>query len=173
VKLNSYIKSWKIFNCPSYPGGPNCANGSIPHHWVNQMISAGLVPPDFTLAYGINECLWNSWRADIGGQNIYKLARAEQPSGCVVIADSYGLANNPFRIGWANTCQAACVLENQVDSKARHKGGSVIGYLDGHAKWRKSNAFVKGLESDPNAYNWDEIRQWMRLGVGPWGNGYW
>ncbi|MGB9607192.1 MAG: type II secretion system protein, partial [bacterium] len=54
-RLQPYVKNWQIWACPSAKG--TCANNSITHHAVNDMIKAGKVPSNFTLSYGYMESI--------------------------------------------------------------------------------------------------------------------
>lgn len=167
IQTQPYIKNWQIFTCASARQGP-CANGSIPHHGVNGFIAAGRLPWGFNLSYGYNECVMNSWRPDLGwAQGEFKLAMATQPANNVPLAEACGLVNNPYRIGWANTCAAACNPPYRVDNNTRHSGGSNVALLDGHAKMFKAEALVPAMGyGAPSA-------AYMGLGIGPWGNGIW
>ena len=175
-----YIKSYQLFACPSM-NTRNCYNGSIPHHGVNSMIDNGLLPSNFVLSYGYNECLMNSWRdgaavnamqaaygtapgAINNARGEYKLATATVTAQDVVIADSCGLANNGWRIGWANECAAQCNAGRMVDQNTRHNGGGNICFADGHAKFMNARSCVSAMHTAPVS---------VGLGVGGWGNGLW
>jgi prepilin-type N-terminal cleavage/methylation domain-containing protein/prepilin-type processing-associated H-X9-DG protein len=175
-----YIKSYQLFACPSM-NTRNCYNGSIPHHAVDIMIDNGLLPSNFVLSYGYNECLMNSWRdgaavnamqaaygtapgAIDNARGEYKLATATVPAQDVVIADSCGLANNGWRIGWANVCSAQCITDRMVDQNTRHNGGGNISFADGHAKFMNARSCVSAMHTAPVS---------VGLGVGGWGNGLW
>ena len=165
VQLQPYCKNWQLFACPSCRAN-NCANGSIPHHAVNDMINAGYAPSTFSLSYGYSEHMWNSWRsaADLGCDrfptNRYKMANLPTPASVPVVADCYGLLNNGHRIGWSNVCAAACNADRQVDGNTRHNGGSNVCFGDGHVKFFNARACVT---------NWDQ-HMWT-AGCGNWGNG--
>ena len=134
-QLFPYVKNWQIWVCPSArPFG--CANGSIPHHGVNSMIGAGKIPSDFILSYGYMESVVN------GCANQDRLTTWTQPTLTPIIADSSGLLNSPWRVGWANTCAAKCNPDRQVESNTRHTGGSNVLFLDGHVKHYEANKFV-------------------------------
>ena len=158
-QLQPYIKSYQLFECPSM-NQRNCRNGSITHHAVDAMIDAGLLPANFRLSYGINECLWNS--ATRRGE--CKLATATVPAQDLVLADSVGLANNGWRIGWANECSANCYPDRMVDQNTRHNGGSNLCYIDGHAKFMNAQQCVTNMNTAPVS---------VGLGIGDWGNGLW
>jgi len=159
VRLQPYIKNWQIFSCPSAPNF-GCANGSIPHHWVNHAISRGWCPRDFRLSYGYNEAIANY---DQGNLNI---ATWHYPAQALICADSSGLINcnpcqgNPWvigRIAFSNVCAAACHPDRQNDDNTRHSGGSNLLFGDGHVKWFRSLQ----CRRYPNGY--------IRLGKGGWG----
>jgi prepilin-type N-terminal cleavage/methylation domain-containing protein/prepilin-type processing-associated H-X9-DG protein len=161
VQMNPYIKNWQIFACPSTKNG-NCQNGSIAHFGVNYYIGAGVVPANFVMSYGYGECLMNSWRtgeAGIDARGEYRLAAASTPAEDLIVGESCGLANNPYRIGWANVCAAGCNADRMTDANTRHNGGSNICLLDGHAKWFKAQSLLSGTP--------------IGLGLGSWGNGKW
>ncbi|HOS92799.1 MAG TPA: DUF1559 domain-containing protein [Armatimonadota bacterium] len=167
VQLQPYCKNWQVFACPSCRAN-NCSNGSIPHHAVNAMISAGYAPSTFSLSYGYSEAMWNAWRPNgdyginCGGfpTNRHKMANIPTPATAPIIADCYGLLNNGARIGWANVCAAACNADRQVDGNTRHNGGSNVCFGDGHVKFFNARACVT---------NWD-TGQWQ-AGCKWWGNG--
>ncbi len=175
-----YIKSYQLFACPSM-NQRNCVNGSIPHFAVNTMIDNGLLPTNFVLSYGYSECVMNSWRTGsavnemqaaygtappaIGNpRGEFKLATATVPAQDILLADSCGLANNGWRIGWANECSAQCNADRMVDQNTRHNGGSNIDFADGHAKFMNARSCVTSMHQAPIS---------IGLGLGDWGNGFW
>jgi prepilin-type N-terminal cleavage/methylation domain-containing protein/prepilin-type processing-associated H-X9-DG protein len=162
-----YVKNWQLFACPS--STRQCRNGSIPHHGVDNMIDNGMAPADFQLSYGYSENLWNSWRRDIDNTFCGALtgARSKEtgrptPASFVVIADSAGLVNSGWRIGYAAECGVGCNPPRQIQNNTRHNGGSNCGFGDGHAKFFSAQQCVT---------NWDQ-GQWTQ-GCGWWGNGRW
>lgn len=189
-----YVKNYQLFACPSNRAN-NCANQSIPHFGLNDYINAGLVPANMSLGYGYNEGLQNSWR-DAGQVNAWaanwntagvvftnppgppvgtignpqyelKLGRATIPAQDIMVADSYGLANNLGRIGWANVCAATCNADRRIDGNTRHNGGSNIGFMDGHAKFVNARALAA---AEPQMGG---VLGNFGLGAGDWGNGVW
>jgi len=147
-RLQPYVKNWQIWACPSAKGG--CANNSIPHHAVNDMIKAGKVPSNFRLSYGYMESVQNR----VMGQD--RLTTWTQPAATPIVADSMGLITR-YRVGWANVCAAACHPERQIDSNTRHNGGSNVLFLDGHAKFYSANQFVSDWTNGVlrTGYGWD------------------
>ncbi|MBM3473945.1 MAG: DUF1559 domain-containing protein [Armatimonadetes bacterium] len=165
--VQPYVKNWQLFACPS--STRQCANGSIPHHGVNDMINAGKIPNTFQLSYGYSENLWNSWRAgvDAGFCGALTAGRSQEsgrptPASFVLFADAAGLVNSGWRIGWANECGVGCNAPRQIDANTRHNGGSNVAFLDGHVKFTAARQCVT---------NWD-TGQWTQ-GCGWWGNGRW
>jgi prepilin-type N-terminal cleavage/methylation domain-containing protein/prepilin-type processing-associated H-X9-DG protein len=177
--VQPYVKNYQIFECPSMRNF--ACGGHTAHFAAPNAVNDGLVPSDFTLSYGYNECLQNSWRTVVAvnefnanygtsvdpyavdAQGEYRLSRATQPSEDLVLGDSAGALNNGWRGGWNNVCAAACNTDRQTDSNTRHNGGGNIGFFDGHAKFMKAEALVAGLHQDYN----------LGLGRGTWGNGVW
>ena len=166
--LQPYIKNWQLFSCPSQRSFW-CANASIPHHGLNNgansPITLGMIPSDFRLSYGYSENIWNANNPraiQMCGalRENNRLPEWKYPAQTVVVADSPGLVNNGYRIGWANTCAAACRPERRTDDNTRHNGGSNCAFMDGHVKFFAARQCVT---------NWD-TRQWHQ-GCGWWGNG--
>ncbi|MGC9004808.1 MAG: H-X9-DG-CTERM domain-containing protein, partial [bacterium] len=106
------------------------------------------------LSYGYMESIQNAF----AGQD--KLTTWTQPAVTPVIADSIGLINDPWRVGWANVCAARCHPDRQTDNNTRHTGGSNVLFLDGHAKFYSANQFVS-----------DWLKGRLRTGYGWGGNG--
>ena len=77
-----------------------------------------------------------AFNAHIGGA---AMGQMRQPSELCALGDGYHWVLNDGNQGWAhayaNTCQAGCIQARQVDSNARHNGGSNVGFADGHVKW--------------------------------------
>ncbi|MCX7598826.1 MAG: DUF1559 domain-containing protein [Armatimonadetes bacterium] len=155
VLLNPYIKNWQIWACPSArPRRPDgnmiCANWSIPHHWVNNAINQGWVPANFQQTYGFSEWIL-SWSAPV------KDAQVSRPAQLVIGADCMGLMNNPYRIAYANVCQAACNSSYRLQEYTVHNGGSNILFGDGHVKFMSAGAIEtswgqpQGIYGDPNS----------------------
>ena len=180
LQTQPYIKSYQLFACPSM-NTRNCVNGSITHFAVNEWVNQGLVPANFVLSYGYGECMMNSWRnggavnemqaaygtapAAIGNaRGEFKMGAATVPAQDLLIADSVGLANNGWRIGWANECAAQCNAGRMIDQNTRHNGGSNIGFVDGHAKFVNARSCVSAMHTAPLS---------IGLGIGDWGNGLW
>ena len=135
VSLFPYIKNWQIWACPSAP--PSfCANGSIPHHGVNALINAGVLPSDFVMSYGYMESIIN------GTSDQERLVVWTQHSVTPIFADCSGLLNSPWRVAYANTCAAKCNPDRQKPENARHMGGSNVLFLDGHVKWYSAEAVI-------------------------------
>ncbi|MGQ9733133.1 MAG: prepilin-type N-terminal cleavage/methylation domain-containing protein [Candidatus Zipacnadales bacterium] len=158
-QIQPYVKNWQLFACPSGTGP--CQNGSIPHHGVNAIIGAGLVPSNFALHYGVSENLINTAESGCSKcEETHKMAARPQPADVPVFGDCCGLINNGARIGYANVCAAACNPDRMIDQNTRHNGGSNVAFMDGHAKFVNARSCIT---------NWDN-RVW-RGGCGWWGNG--
>lgn len=135
-RLNPYIKNWQVWDCPS-AGDINCANGSVPHHAVNQDIGDGYLPANFRLTYGYNEdmLVWGR-----------KLAEYSVPAETVVCGDASGYLNwRRLACSKIMVCQlpnGGCggMPGNMNDQYTRHNGGSNVQFLDGHVKWVKWQA---------------------------------
>jgi len=158
--LQPYVKNWQLFACPSNSMS-NCANTSIPHFAVNEMINRGVAPANFSLGYAMGESRWNANRTDgvcgaLASNN--KLAAMAAPAEAPAVADCAGLMNDRYRLGYANVCAASCNADRRVDNNTRHNGGSNICFYDGHVKFYSAGAI---------ATNWNT---WY-FGCGWWGNG--
>jgi prepilin-type processing-associated H-X9-DG protein len=140
LALNPYIKNWQIWACPSASGANNCPgtdNGSAHYVAVHQHITAGLVPANFVVNYVPMEGFNN---------NSYKMAQFKDPSETYMIGDAAAFPRLE-EIAWANTCNlipGGCGqgAVGETEDNTRHNGGSNLGFMDGHAKWRKAQDIV-------------------------------
>jgi len=130
ARLNPYVKNWQLWDCPS-AGDINCANGSVPHHYINQDITAGRLPGNFRLTYGFTEDML-VWGRKLGAYTV--------PAETCAGGDASGLGSS-YRYACSRImpCQipGGCGAWNTAmnDSYARHNGGSNLLFLDGHTKF--------------------------------------
>ncbi len=84
--------------------------------------------------YGVNE---NLIGAGVGA----RLSSVGRASETPLVADSSAcIINAPNRIYNANDPGFFFVAAEPTESLARHLGGSNIGYVDGHVKWRNQKS---------------------------------
>jgi|YNPNPStandDraft_1061719.scaffolds.fasta_scaffold78590_1 prepilin-type N-terminal cleavage/methylation domain-containing protein/prepilin-type processing-associated H-X9-DG protein len=111
--IQPYIKNWGIYICPSSPNRNNPDN-----------------------SYGINSCMMcPHWCAHT---NWPSLGGIRRPAEILMLADSYIWLACAYEVAWANTCQAPCNTDVQIDNNTRHNGGSNVTFCDGHSKWFRS-----------------------------------
>jgi prepilin-type N-terminal cleavage/methylation domain-containing protein/prepilin-type processing-associated H-X9-DG protein len=163
-QLYPYIKNWQVFQCPSaitgngagdewnaccYPG-----NAGRPQNDMRHCVTNGC-------NYGYNEGIMGNGTVEPFGyekrgpwssgctQGSARLSRQVAPSETVVIADcgctflcpwdidpQTGIA---LRIALSNLrCRGDPFPYPALESEARHTGGAVLVFADGHAKWFKN-----------------------------------
>lgn len=116
-KLFSYVNAPQVYDCPvSQDNNCTTATGSPCGVWAqrtDQVINAGLLPANFTLAYAWNE----QWTTE--GR---KISSAPEPSKTVSIQDSTAGLISPWALDRFSR---------------RHNDGSNVGCLDGHVEFAK------------------------------------
>jgi len=133
VLLQPYVKSWKVWACPSAIG--SCYNDSSQHSGVNPILNDPMLkaltglPSDFQMNYMPPEDM---------NVNGYKLARFQAPAQTVMYADSISFPRT-WSVAYANVCAAECNPDRRTANNTRHNGGSNIVFVDGHAKWMAAN----------------------------------
>jgi prepilin-type N-terminal cleavage/methylation domain-containing protein/prepilin-type processing-associated H-X9-DG protein len=146
-QLMPYLKNVDIYRCPSslyeWEGLASCYPGT-----------QGRPQNNWRVNYGFNEGIYN----DVGG--ISRLANIRHPAEVVVISDNLSTVLAPAghitpeginpRIAFANynwNGDIACgcpgklsvPIDVALDRHARHTGGAVLIFADGHAKWYKGD----------------------------------
>jgi prepilin-type processing-associated H-X9-DG protein/prepilin-type N-terminal cleavage/methylation domain-containing protein len=121
AKVLSYVGDEAIFDCPSRTFNHCTLNGNntgIPHHAINDAITAGMFSSKMALGYGFVEiaCV-NSWR-----DTQYK-----RPSETMMNADAKGYL---FHMGYSQS-------DRQSRFDPRHGDGSNVAYIDGHVAWSR------------------------------------
>ena len=113
-----YVKNVQIFQCPSKKMTTSPFDGSL------------LLDGAQNAGYGFN---YAHWGGAVAGRNPSgkSLGEADDASAVILLVEStgtlyVGLDNGH---GWVRTDEAA----------TRHNGGQNCGFIDGHAKWLKSN----------------------------------
>jgi prepilin-type N-terminal cleavage/methylation domain-containing protein/prepilin-type processing-associated H-X9-DG protein len=181
--LEPYIKTWAIWNCPSFGSNRGMFNPGDQFAWYyNQMRFASV---------GYNYSYLSRWLGDCTNSAGVSMAAVGKPSETVAFVDSsFDLATNRY-IGYAfvNAPDSAkwypaedvCVWFNGWDwTNARdplprqlgsvnplHQDGLNVMWVDGHAKYSKWRAlaagtnFAPGIDeesvkvTDPTKYVWD------------------
>ena len=142
--LYPYTKSIQIFQCPSERQGPS-------EDPMDSVADAGSFSD-----YAINERI-----ADAGGNGAALASQIPRPSLTILLTDSVGATSTATNEGCIVSvdCAAANIGQASVPgsgralmpdtggvapniprpSEARHLGGHNVAFVDGHAKWYKSN----------------------------------
>ncbi|MFQ6096707.1 MAG: DUF1559 domain-containing protein [Armatimonadota bacterium] len=131
-----YVKNVQIFACP--------ASGRTDRPWAVWMQRPPWNDPSVYINYGYNEIIGNTG----GGLNMSRLKR---PAETAVLADCssswiggyWASGDRPFlrRVAMAeDPWGCGCGPQDgnygpNPDDRARHSGGSNIGFADGHVKW--------------------------------------
>jgi prepilin-type N-terminal cleavage/methylation domain-containing protein/prepilin-type processing-associated H-X9-DG protein len=138
AKLQPYIKNTQIFACPS----------QTRDSYFSGCWDASLYAP---LGYGYNEHLGHSGSPATGFPiNWLKMETWKSPAQTFLVGDSmcgmvWGTNARGIidRVAWPDHdnmggqwCNTRDNPANQLDKYTRHNGGSNIGFMDGHAKWR-------------------------------------
>jgi prepilin-type N-terminal cleavage/methylation domain-containing protein/prepilin-type processing-associated H-X9-DG protein len=164
-QLMPYIKNKDVFKCPSAP------KERTEQAWWNfaycYPLKYGRPENSVICHYGYHEIIKNHWTCV--GKNTGRLASMVAPSETVVIADCKDDLLGPYirdmntgicvDVALANAggtpgatlpgLQCSCLpvitdLGRALDALARHSGGEVIVFADGHAKWYKGDQ-IKSL----------------------------
>jgi len=157
--LYPYVKNQKVFECPS-------TNGSQ----YSESFSWWWIPPEWrgTIrhSYAMNMYLGADGPAfwcsiSKGGRS---MAQISDPADIVAVSECvhtfihnyWGCTPAPecgrFQVGYAQTCSAWCNPQLRDERYARHMGGSVICFADGHTKWVKADpnrGLPRGVIIDP------------------------
>lgn len=126
LHLLPYVKNEGIFRCPSAPtqGAGTLATNNIGYGWNYYWLT--YAPPGRTAGYG--------------GPTAHE-AQVQQPADTIVLADSrdnldYVIRNDP--------------VGTVYSPEFRHNEGANFGFLDGHAKWMKSDDALQVSHWDCN-----------------------
>jgi prepilin-type processing-associated H-X9-DG protein len=129
TKLDPYVKNTQIHKCPSAPAWPAPAAG----RW-------------FTTDYGNNhneinlpnasKRQWYIDNPDFGVNDSHTLASLAAPVRFILIAEAARASGVPsYPQAWSFDDATLPDASQQARFKARHSGGGIIAYADGHAKW--------------------------------------
>jgi len=164
VVTQPYTRNWQILDCPSDTRqGWTVGNVCVPE-WRNAVR---------VISYGINEQM-QIWWDEGGGNN--RIAKFRYPAETYLIGDCYWTLAGAqcvltedgimHRVAWANLWPTVCIggcpatyrppdkIADNFEKYARHTGGSVIGFADGHVKWfRSRNVTLKGTRP----WLWDKV----------------
>lgn len=172
-RIQPYIKNYQLMACPDDTRAFDATTGGPSSGWGQALLigrrfdSAG--PKFFKLSYGLNEWLIQNPSGSGNGSPVTTgLAGVSEPSQMVLISDAIGQLTNDWDLIGGRCCGGYMrawygntewgVWDNDFDDFnkwnrfARHNGGAVYGYLDGHAKWLPNASNVRPAQ-DPNASN--------------------
>ncbi|NOY81572.1 MAG: DUF1559 domain-containing protein [Kiritimatiellaeota bacterium] len=129
-RILTYVSDYKLFQDP------------VLHSWSAHWLPPASWPNDTAhrVNYAIGRC------AAYNHSRSYAPSEYKQPSISVMVTDCEHVDDSGSwgRIGWANTCRAACDPVRRVIGNTRHNGGSNIGFADGHVKWWRAEAVQGG-----------------------------
>jgi len=150
VAVNPYIKSPKIWQCPSaavagQPGlvqevAPGVYKDSLgftyPAEWEGVDIT---IDVNLAISANLHALPEGACRAsDEYGRKSIPLAMGAitEPARVVLVADSQQVSRLcGITAGWPDVCQAGMYEYLRTDENSRHNGGINLGFVDGHAKW--------------------------------------
>ena len=156
LQLYPYIKSQQVFVCPS---DPNPNNGFNDNGTDNPHVNDWGEP--FPNSYAINEMVVvpTEWAGAPHNYSAISLAGVPRPASVYLLGDArpgYQTFFNEWwepgfnRMRYSGSCGgvtdsggAVNVTGTLTDECARHLGGGVIVYLDGHAKWSPHSRMMK------------------------------
>ena len=124
MAVTPYCKNVQIFMCPSKKM-TTAFGGTLATDW------------GFTAGYGMNAVHWVSGNPQ--GPSGAAMGTVEYPAQCVFIAETDGseaFANDGTNVHYAN---GGTAWNGDIGLKRHNEGGN-YGFVDGHAKWYKSNS---------------------------------
>ena len=179
-RIQPYVKNYQLFACPNDARGDGQSNG-----WGQAVVLGTNVPGRprqfFRVSYGLNEWLiCNPSGSGNTSPIVSTLAGITHPAEMALLSDAIGPLTNDWDMQGGKCCSGYMrawyantewgVWDNDFDDFqkynrfARHKGGAVFGYLDGHAKYVVNSSTKRPLV-DPNPSN-----QWNPGPSRPWYN---
>ncbi|MCS7224952.1 MAG: DUF1559 domain-containing protein [Armatimonadetes bacterium] len=129
-KVYPYVRNADLFQCPSAVGFGSLQVVEGVDDYGRRAGHQGFW---WYLADFIGKYVGIGWN-DQG--NYRPISTIQQPALFVCFIDaSFGLSCGVRRGAYANACAAACTPSLRVPQNARHLGGEVLNFADGHAKW--------------------------------------
>jgi prepilin-type N-terminal cleavage/methylation domain-containing protein/prepilin-type processing-associated H-X9-DG protein len=146
IKLGPYIKTQRIFKCPSAPAWPAPAAGRWYTTDYGNNHNEAFQP-------GANQQAWYAANPDFGFNDRTPIASIAFPARFIVIGDAGRFSGLPSRGGmypqpWAFNDSALPDNQQQGRFLARHQGGGNIAYGDGHSKWVKPEKTWRSYEDN-------------------------
>jgi prepilin-type N-terminal cleavage/methylation domain-containing protein/prepilin-type processing-associated H-X9-DG protein len=173
-RIQPYMKGYQVFADPNDGRSISAvANSGQSDGWDQGIVLGtnqnGIPARFFQVSYGLNEWLIaNPSGSGNGAPPVTALAGIKAPASMVLISDAIGPLSNDWdlqggacchgysRAWYANTEWGVWADDfrnfQKYNGFARHKGGAVFSYLDGHTKWL-ANAATRMPPVDPNSSN--------------------
>ncbi len=139
ARVQPYIKSWQVFQCPSGDNSTNNTSGlpkdSLMGYWSNGLVFAGL-----------------TWPSGVS------LSEVMRPAETVTCYDDFDNSNRDhlvFRPYWTSTSTprtrtfGASTTFTNYTRKRVHTDGVNCLFFDGHVKWLKQEALTALVMVDP------------------------
>lgn len=169
ARLYPYIKSWQVFQCPDDTRSFDVYNGGDATQWGMSILPGtgvnGVKKQYFKCSYGTNEWLGHPDKCGTTNKTpcVDSLAAMKEPASTMFISECAGYWFNDWdvqggkpwgysRFMYSNTGWGIWSNDwynfQKYDQYARHTGGQVISFADGHAKYVK-NTQVHLLDTAP------------------------
>ena len=171
ARSTPYIKNYQVFACPNDGRPFDPVNGGDATQWGSAVLPETVGPNRryFKCSYSTNEWLGHEGTAGTGNKvaTITSQAAINYPASQTFIAEGSGMWFNDWDVAggqvwgysrsmYSNTGWGIWADDwynfDKYNSYARHRGGEVYTFMDGHAKYVGNGQFRR-LTGDPNQSN--------------------